>query len=281
MQTSTVLQPARAAAKRPMTAKTLLPFFLITFLLTWGLAALAIFFTDAVVAIFGEISASNPLFILAVYAPGITGLGLVLWHYGLRGLGSFLRRLTFWRAPGSWWLFLLLGIPAVVYAAAALNGTLRDPFPFSPWTLVLPALARALFLGPIEELGWRGVALPLMQRKLAPFWAGLLLGVVWALWHVPSFLMSGTPQSAWAFGPYFAGVVALGVIITPLFNASRGSLLIAALYHLQMMNPIWPNAQPWDNLLFVAVAVLVVWVNRRQMFRRGAGVTEVLAEPER
>jgi membrane protease YdiL (CAAX protease family) len=48
-----------------------------------------------------------------------------------------------------------------------------------PWYLVFPALAQALFLDPIEEFGWRGVALPLMQRKYSPFWAGLILGIVW------------------------------------------------------------------------------------------------------
>src|SRR5574338_1655184 len=113
---------------------------------------------------------------LAINSPGIAGLLLVLWHYGIGGMGSFLKRLAMGRAPLAWWLFLILGIPAIVYAGAAIKGTLGDPFPFAPWTLVFPALAHALFLGPIEEFGWRGVALPLMQRKFNPFWAGLLLG---------------------------------------------------------------------------------------------------------
>lgn len=55
-----------------------------------------------------------------------------------------------------WWLFLLLGVPALEYAGAALNGTLREPFPFLPWYTVIPALGLALVIGPIEELGWRG-----------------------------------------------------------------------------------------------------------------------------
>ncbi len=114
------------------------------------------------------------------------------------------------------------------------------------------------------------------QRKYAPFWAGLILGVIWATWHIPSFLMSGTPQSAWSFGPFFLGVVAISVILTPFFNASQGSLLVAILYHFQMMNPIWPDAQPWDNLLFIIAAVIIVWLNWHEMFKKGAGVTDVL-----
>lgn len=259
-----------------MGTKTLGPFLAISFGLTWGLAAILMLFYDQVVALFGEITMTNPLFILAVYAPGFAGILLVWWHYGVRGLGSFFRRLTLWRAPVAWWLFLLFGIPALVYAGAALSGTLDDPFPFTPWYTVLPAMAVALFIGPIEEFGWRGVALPLLQRRFAPFWAGLILGIIWAAWHIPSFLIGGTPQSAWAFGPYFIGVVTISVLMTPLFNAARGSLLIAALYHFQMMNPAFPDAQPWDTLMFLLATVVVVWLNRRDMFQHGSGVTDVL-----
>jgi len=259
-----------------MKTKTLTPFLVLTFGLTWGIAALLILFPDQVAAIFGEIGLSNPLVILAVYSPGFSGLFLVLWHYKLKGLGSFLRRLALWRAPLGWWGFLVLGIPAVVYTSAAIKGTLGDPFPFSSLSMVLPMLLHALLLGPIEEFGWRGLALPLMQRKLSPFWAGLILGVIWALWHVPAFLIGGMPQTAWAAGPYFLGIVAVSIIMTPFFNASKGSLLLAVLYHFQMMNPVFPDAQPYDNLLYIMVAVIVVLLNRKTMFKKGTGVTEVL-----
>jgi len=263
-----------------MKTKTLTPFLVLTFILTWGIAALLILFTDQVVAIFGEISPSNPLYILAVYAPGIVGIFLVWQKYGVKGLVSFFRRLTLWRAPAPWWWFLLLGIPAIVYLGAALNGTISDPFPFSPWYQVFPALLLAFFLGTIEEFGWRGVALPLLQRKMSPFWAGLTLGIIWAAWHIPAFLLSGTAHNAWSFVPFFGGVVAISVILTPLFNSTRGSLLIAYLYHFQMMNPIWPDAQPWDNLLFAIAAVVIVVLNRETMFKKGTGVTEVLMPEE-
>ena len=265
-----------------MTTKTLVPFLALAFGLGWGIIALLILFTDEVVAIFGEISISNPLFILAVYSPGFAGVFMVWRKYGTKGLGSFFRRLTLWPAPMWWWLFLILGIPAIVYLSAAVKGTINDPFPFSPWFRVFPALALALFLGPVgEEFGWRGLALPLLQRRFAPFWAGFILGIIHATWHIPAFLLSGTPYSSWSFAPYFAGVIAINVILTPLFNDSRGSLLIAVLYHFQMMNPIWPDAQPWDNLLFAIAAVIIVWLNRRRMFQRGSGVIDILMPEER
>jgi membrane protease YdiL (CAAX protease family) len=259
-----------------MTTKTLIPFLALTFGLTWGIAALLILFPDQIAAIFGEMSISNPLFILAVYSPGFAAVFLVLRQYKLKGLGSFFRRLALWRASWYWWLFLILGIPAIMYAGAALKGTISDPFPFSPWHQVFPALAIALFLGPIEEFGWRGLALPLLHRRFAPFWAGLILGVIWGVWHIPAFLIGGTPQSAWALAPYFAGIIAASIVFTALFNASRGSLLTAVLIHFQMNNPIWPDAQPWDNLLLATAAIIIVWLNRHTMFQRGSGITDIL-----
>jgi membrane protease YdiL (CAAX protease family) len=278
MNTMLVSETTQSRSRTVMGTKSLVSFLALTFGLSWLPMALFMIFPDQLIPIFGEISTSNPFFLLAVYAPGISGIFVVWRHYGLNGVGSFFRRLTIWRAPLQWWLFLLLGIPVIVYAAAAIKGTLNDPFPFSPWTLVFPALVQSLLLGPVgEEFGWRGLALPLLQRRFSPFWASLILGVVWAVWHAPAFVMSGTPQSAWSFGPFFLGLIAITVILTPLFNASRGSLLIAILYHLQIMNPIFPDAQPWDSVLFAIVAVIIVFLNRRQMFQRGSGVMEVLS----
>ena len=259
-----------------MKTKTLISFLVLTFGLTWGVSALLFMLYDQIIAIFGELGLTNPLYLLLVYSPGIAGVFLIWRNFGFGGLKSFFRRFAIWRAPGSWWLFLGLGIPMIVYAGAALKGTLSEPFPFSPWHKVLPAIAAALLLGPIEELGWRGIALPLLQRKFSPFWAGLILGCIWGIWHIPAFLGSGTPQSAWSFGPYFIGLVAMSIILTPLFNAAQGSLLLSVLFHFQMMNPAFPDAQPWDILIFVLIAGIVVWLNRRTMFRKGSGVTDVL-----
>lgn len=115
-----------------------------------------------------------------------------------------------------------------------------------PPRVLLPAIGFMMILGPVEEIGWRGFALPILQRRFVPFWAGLILGVIWAVWHLPAFLLSGTPQAAWDFMPFFAGSVACSVILTAFFNDARGSLLLAMLFHFQMNNPLWPDAQPYD-----------------------------------
>nr|MEE4269617.1 CPBP family intramembrane glutamate endopeptidase [Candidatus Krumholzibacteria bacterium] len=65
--------------------------------------------------------------------------------------------------------------------------------------------------------------------------------------------------------------------LTPLFNAARGSLLIAVVYHFQMMNPIWPDAQPYDTYLLLGMAGLMLWVKRQAMFPRGGAVTRIIS----
>jgi hypothetical protein len=119
-------------ARRGMSFRTLIPFFALAFGLTWGLAALMLLFPDQITSLFGEVSYTNPLFILAVYSPAFAGIFLVWRHYGVKGLGSYFRRLTLWRMPIAWWGFLAIGIPALFYLGAAIKGTIADPFPFSP-----------------------------------------------------------------------------------------------------------------------------------------------------
>jgi len=269
--------PSTTKSVAAMSPRTLVPFFAVSFGLTWGIAALWVLFPDALASLFGDIGYTNPLFILAVYAPAIAAFALVLRHGGLGGLARFLGRLLLWRCHGGWYAFVILGIPALMYAAAAIQGALGDvSMPFDPWYAALPALAIALLVGPIEEFGWRGLALPLLQRRYAPFQAGLLLGIVWAVWHIPAFLVGGTPQDGWSFVPYFIAVVAASIIITALFNDARGSLLLAALVHFQLNNPLWPDAQPYDALTFTLAAVAVVWIRRDAMFTLDHAATQVV-----
>ena len=258
---------------------SLVPFLLVAFGLAWGILALFIFLPDQMIALFGELTGQHPLFFLAVYAPAIAALIVVAYYGGAGGLRRYLARLLLWRCSLAWYAFLIIGIPLLFFGGSALKGNLfAEPFPFSSFRTLVVALLFMAIKGPVEEFGWRGLALPLLQRRFAPIWAGLTLGVIWGLWHFPAFLLSGTPQSAWSFTPFFVGSVAVSVIVTQLFNASRGSILLPALFHFQLINPIWPDAQPYDTLFFIAAAVLVVWFNRKAMFRKEWGVTEVMPE---
>lgn len=252
-------------------------FFALTFAIAWGGMGLALIFQEAVEAALGPMGATHPLFILAVWAPAISAILLVLRQGGLPGLRRFLSRLFLWRAPVGWYLLLLVVLPAISYMGAAIGGTLtREALAQPPLPELLAMVGFMLILGPMEELGWRGYALPILQRAMAPVWAGLLVGAVWALWHVPAFFLSGTPQSSWQVLPFILGAISVSVILTGFFNAARGSILVAILFHWQLNMPMWPDAQPWDMYLFILLAVIVVWVKRETMFSRAGAATEVM-----
>ena len=107
-----------------------------------------------------------------------------------------------------------------------------------PSTLVLFVVAGLFFLfagGPFfEEIGWRGFALPRLQRLHGPLFGTLILGTLWALWHLPLFLIPewDTPHgSPIDVALYVVSVVALSVILTWVFNNTKGSVLLAILAH--------------------------------------------------
>mgnify|MGYP001267705226 CR=1 FL=1 len=193
---------------RPVPTAALLPFTLITFAISWGILGLYIFFPDEVGGRFGEITGRHPAFVLAVWAPAIAAFSVVLYGGGIQGVRAYLSRLGLWRCPAGWAGFLLLGIPLVFAAGAAVKGTLwAAPLPFDTPGPALGAMLFMLFLGPVEEFGWRGLALPLLQRHMAPIWASLIIGGTWGLWHLPAFYLSGTVQSEWGFAPFFLGKI--------------------------------------------------------------------------
>jgi membrane protease YdiL (CAAX protease family) len=115
---------------------------------------------------------------------------------GRAGLGRLLRRFVLWRVGLRWYLFVLVGIPAIMFTGAiVVPGALASFHPLDP----LPTLFSYLpffvvvmvFGGPLlEEPGWRGFALPRMQRLHGPLVGSLILGALWGLWHLAPVLLS-------------------------------------------------------------------------------------------
>jgi uncharacterized protein len=266
---------AEAADEIPWIA--VVSFLALTFSITWGVIGLYIVVPGRASDWFGEIDGSHPLFFLATWAPGIAAFIVVGTYAGVRGLRGLLSRLLLWRCSAGWAVFVLAGVPLVFVAGSLLKGgTLLAPVPPEGLAPVVTVMFMMLFLGPVEEFGWRGVAQPLLQRRMAPLWAGLLIGATWGFWHLPAFFLSGVVYAGWSFLPFFLGNVAIAVIVTPLLNRTGGSLLWPMLFHWQLINPLWPDAQPWDTWILVATAAAVVWWNRSTMLGRDGAVMDVV-----
>lgn len=262
--------------------RALIGFFALTFAITWGIVGIYIIAPEWASARFGEISGSHPFFFIATWAPAISAFTLVLFYGGLGGLKVFLSRLLLWRGSVLWAAFILIGTPIVFMIGSAMKGgPLLTPIPDEGTGAIAAVLFMMLFLGPIEEFGWRGMAQPLLQRHVAPLWAGAIIGTVWGIWHLPAFFLSGTVFAAWNFFPFLVGNITIAILMTPIFNSARGSFLWPMLFHWQLINPFWPDAQPYDTWILVAVAVVVVWWNRETMLSREGAVTGVIPEEHR
>lgn len=255
----------------------LLPFVLITFGITWSITGLYIVFPERAAAWLGQISGTHPAFFVATWGPAIAACVVVSSFAGWTGFKAYLSRIRLWRCSIGWAAFLIVGLPLVFMAGSIIRGgPLLAPLPPEGIGSVLAVMMIMLFLGPIEELGWRGVAQPLLQRHMAPLWAGLTIGVTWGIWHLPAFFLAGTLQSEWEFLPFLLGNVVLAVLVTPLFNDSRGSILLPMLFHWQLINPFWPDARPWDTWILVALALITVRLKRATMLTGAGAVTEVV-----
>jgi hypothetical protein len=118
--------------------------------------------------------------------------------------------------------------------------------------------------GPLnEELGWRGFALPALQRQLRPLTASLVLGILWAVWHLPLFWITGASQAGTPPGWILLQIVCLSVLFTWLYNGTDGSLFLALVFHTALNStgavlPLLPAATGSTQAIRFTVAVTVI-----------------------
>ncbi len=177
---------------------------------------------------------SGVILILGGFGPALSAFLLA----GMSGrMKGYLQRVLAWRVRWHLYAFATL-LPAAIYGLAAilfrlLDGSLPSIPPEAPPLVAYPALVVVISLvgGGQEELGWRALALPELQARMSPLIASVILGMVWALWHLPLFLSPHATQSQLPVIWYVANAVGLSVIMTWLYNASGGSALLAMLLH--------------------------------------------------
>jgi membrane protease YdiL (CAAX protease family) len=106
--------------------------------------------------------------------------------------------------------------------------------PNPPWMVIITFISAFIFNGLFEEFGWRGYALPRLQARWNALISSLILGVIWASWHLPAFFMPGQPlyqRNFWVWAPW---IILSSILYTWFFNNTKGSVLAAALFHAMM-----------------------------------------------
>lgn len=191
----------------------------------------------------------QPFFVIKAFAgPFLAAAIMVRLIDGQAGAIRFRQRFFQMRTGWQWYLFILVAIPALFLLGILVQpGTLLSFQGFPNGSLVAYLIYYLINFviiffagGPLaEEPGWRGFALPRMQERNGSLGGALLLGLIWAFWHLPDFLtraQGGGPGTGW--GSFFTNlpifvllVVALSVVMAWVYNRTRGSLFIAILLH--------------------------------------------------
>lgn len=217
----------------------ILAYFLLTFAFSWAVQV------PLALAAQGVITASPPMALhyLAPFGPLLAALVVTLDSRGMTGLRELLGRILRWRIPREYYVFAVAAPTALFGALVLITGLVSDETPdlaslgeadYLGALGVLPVLALwMLTYGLGEEVGWRGFALPRLQAKHSALGASLVIGMFWALWHVPAIFYRDTyVDMGWMVVPMLLTIATAGpVLYTWLFNASRGSLLPVILLH--------------------------------------------------
>lgn len=191
--------------------------------------------------------------LLGAFGPFFAALITTAIYEGRAGFGTLFKRLLTWRVGIQWYLFVLLWPTVLSLAKTSISVVLgnavpdfsQPPFvrlyPLPPellsttsFVVFLPfVFLQQMLIGSSmgEEPGWRGYALPRMQTNQSSLRASLLLGFLWSMWHLPIWLTKGHPmqETFWVWSAL--GLVATTVLFTWVYNHTKGSLLLALLFH--------------------------------------------------
>jgi membrane protease YdiL (CAAX protease family) len=175
----------------------------------------------------GRTTGPNPL---GPFAAALVVLGL---GAGWPAVKDLLARIARGRVPWRWYAFAF-GLPVLlVGASVAVNTALGAPAPTAQQLATWRGLPESflfilLFIALGEEPGWRGFLLPRLERRFGPLRASLVLGAVWALWHLP---LLGNEFAPAHVAPFLLSVFAGSVVLTRLYDGSGGSVLLPMLMH--------------------------------------------------
>lgn len=207
----------------------------LTFIITWGcwIGAQALLEMELV-------TMKSPFYQSLYYIGGIIGPGVATW-LTLKIVNEkevtkeYMERLFKWRVKGWWYslayiinLGILIITISIVYIIDKSSLPSLETAPLYMIILYLPIM---IFLGGLEELGWRGIILPELLKTFSPIKASIILGLIWGLWHMPIFwILPIAGQYGMNFAMYMLGVIGISLVMTWIYMKTQ-STLVSIVYH--------------------------------------------------
>lgn len=267
----------------------LLAYFSLTFLVSWSVwFAASGLATPGNTGLFGG---RGPVFLLGVFAPGLVALAFTAQDEGRIGVMRLLARIGQWRVSARWYLFAISYFAVIKLAAAVVHRVVTNEWPRfgeTPVALIFVGISISTWVQAGEEVGWRGYALPRLAERLGLGGASLVIGVIWAAWHLPLFVLPDSGSTGQSFPAYLLQVMAMSVVVTFLYWKTDGSLLLAMVMHAAVNNTtgivpaavggaIMPIALGGSLVAWATVALSWVVAAPLLISMRGADIQNLLA----
>jgi membrane protease YdiL (CAAX protease family) len=245
---------------------SLVAYFVIAYAISWA------FMLPLALSAQGLIQKQFPyaLYYLASTGPALSALIVTAFAEGRAGLRKLLGHLVKWRVGVGYYIFAVL-VPVALFGIALVinyifTGVWTDlgllgQADYLPY-LGIPGVLGVWFLtyGMGEEIGWRGFALPRLQRNRPAANAALLLGIIWACWHLPAFFFRDTyiEMGPLGFPMFVVSIEFASVVFAWLYNSTGGSLLLVILFHV-FFNWLSVSEAGGDYVAILMSAPMVAW----------------------
>jgi len=267
-------------------ARSLLGFFSLTFGAAW------ICFISVAAALPAPGMLGYLVVLLGTVTPSLVALTLTFRRHGQAGVRALVGRVLHWRVSARWYLFTAgytIGIKLTVALLHRVTTGAWPRFENLSWHMIPLAIAISTPVQAGEEIGWRGYALPGLAERFGLARASLLLGLIWALWHLPLFFVRWADTYGQSFPLFALQVVALSVAFAWLWAKTNQSLLLPMLLHAAVNNSkdIVPSAvqgaantfgfggspMAWLTLaaLWACAAFFLAWMARTESRRAADG----------
>jgi membrane protease YdiL (CAAX protease family) len=220
------------------------------------------------------------LFLVGGFVPSLLGIFLTRKKEGLSGLRQLGQRIIQFNFGWRWYGVTFLIIIAGTAGQLTINKLLGNTFNGHLFLAQLGSFLPLLIIGPLsEEIGWRGYALEKLQTRWNALTSSLIVGVVWALWHLPLFMMLGASyhESGDPFIGFMIKMTASSILYTWLYNNTKHSLWSAILLHwlytcaFQVMSSGVTRSPLYnwlESLPYVIMAAIVVLIWKPQTLSR-------------
>ena len=260
-------------------------FFSLTFVISWGWTLLVYFLPDVYYAqnYYSIIGILATLFIgINAFGPTIAAIIGTSYFEGKTGLKEYVKSLTKFKVKYHWYLLVFL-IPISAYALPIIfnlaigNLSDSDYFNTNLWGLSFATVASSLFFAAIaEEPGWRGYALPKMNERLRPIISGIIIGVIWAFWHL-LFYVSGTRD--WATFPQFVFTVTIISCIYTWIYMKTKSIPLMVIFHLMhnLSNTVFINYHNpiWGGLAYFVMLIVILLFDSGTLLSKSKVYSEI------